>query len=109
MANNSKAFNSQLDSCDGWVPGSVIQKGSITSDRFDYDSFSLAVRELIEQFIDDGDGWLADLICELECVGSGESIFEIRPTSFEFAPEGGTQALEIIVGENDKWNITQAD
>lgn len=109
MADNSKAFNSQLDSCDGWVNGEVITKGSITADRFDYDSFSLAIRELLEEFIDGGDGWLADLICELDCVGSGASVFEIRPTSFEFPPEGGTQSLEIIVGEKDKWNITQSN
>lgn len=101
-----KVLNSQLSSCDGWVCGNTLKKGSLPVDRLDLDSLSLAIRELIESYFEDG--WLPDMICDLGC-GGGESVFEIRPTSFEFTHEGGEQALEIIVGENEKWNITQAD
>lgn len=102
----ASVFNSQLDSCDGWVCGETIKKGSIPANRLDADSLSQAIRELIESYFDDG--WLSDMICELGC-GGGASVFEIRPTSFEFSPEGGEQSLEIIVGDNDKWNITQTE
>ena len=69
------------------------------------DSFSEAVRELIERFFEEG--WLPDMICDLGC--GGASVFEIKPTNFEYPPEGGEQILEIIVGKSDKWTITQAE
>lgn len=53
------------------------------------------------------EGWLPDMICDLGC--GGASVFEIKPTNFEYPPEGGEQILEIIVGKSDKWTITQAE
>ena len=76
--------------CDGWVCGETLKK---------------AVRELIERFFEEG--WLPDMICDLGC--GGASVFEIKPTNFEYPPEGGEQILEIIVGKSDKWTITQAE
>ena len=47
------------------------------------------------------------MICDLGC--GGASVFEIKPTNFEYPPEGGEQILEIIVGKSDKWTIAQAE
>ena len=85
--------------CDGWVCGETLKKGSVPADRLELDSFSEAVRELIERFFEEG--WLPDMICDLGC--GGASVFEIKPT------KGGEQILEIIVGKSDKWTITQAE
>lgn len=91
--------------CDGWVCGETLKKGSVPADRLELDSFSEAVRELIERFFEEG--WLPDMICDLGC--GGASVFEIKPTNFEYPPEGGEHILEIIVGKSDKWTITQAE
>ena len=38
--------------CDGWVCGETLKKGSLPVDRLELDSFSEAVRELIERFFE---------------------------------------------------------
>ena len=80
------------ENCRGVICGGLIKEGSITSDKFDKDSF-------VEE------SWFKDIICGLGCLGIPD-VFDVIPTDITFEATGGTATVQVVVKDDADWEMS---
>lgn len=76
----------------------TVLKGSIDSDWLKEFFEDLLKKYTTEQ-------WFKDLICGMGCVGEPDT-FDVIPTDITFEATGGTATVQIIVNDDDDWEMT---
>lgn len=121
--------------CKGFLCGSNLIEGSVTGDKLDKDSITELIKEIIEEGADDWfkeiikeiiegsiddiwfhdfikdlleklikEDWFRELICSLDCMVP--EVFDVIPTDITFQATGGEASIEIIVGDDKEWELT---
>lgn len=124
-----------IEKCKGFLCGSNLIEGSVTGDKLDKDSITELIREIIKEGADDWfkeiikeiikdfideewfyeflkklleklvqEEWFRDLICSLDCMVP--EVFDVIPTDITFQATGGDASIEIIVGDDKEWELT---
>lgn len=124
-----------IEKCKGFLCGSNLIEGSVTGDKLDKDSitelirgiikegaedwFKEIIKEITKDFINEEwfyeflkrllgklvkEDWFRGLICSLDCMVP--EVFDVIPTDITFQATGGEASIEIIVGDDKEWELT---